>query len=449
MTLINLEDLASVVASVQTSNSKKEMHSLIGVLLRVNKNQLEDIIKLCCSTPRDAVKSNHIVALITNSYGMFPEEYESLWDEKELPLILADESPDEVEHPMSLKDARELKQSIIDGDKLSLDIIFKSLSKTSARLFWGFCFGRTLINYRKLMGGVSTVTSYSIERLQQARIIMPPHEVVAKALDSSLPNETTIEPCYPFLAPRYSRWRYWSLPFDNTHYQIITGEHYFAHRKNGRVFLFDRRGEKFSHPLPLIEGEDDCVCEFDNDGNMIEWLYRQDSPESWKEPRSVRCPNPKTVESESHMRRLVESLDEGETLRLVDGDRPYFHSGAVGGFIVPRRTFDLPLLILGGKRDADSAAIRIKVGALDGFDIYPVGYAFVKEENMPDILTPLLESNVYRECREGLIGIFHALSFDTDTNRLRAPYLTKIDTTLGISDAIQIGDLMERSSYGR
>jgi len=447
--MIHLEQLASVVASVQTSNSKTEMHNLIGSLLDDNPNQIEDILKLCCATPRDSVKPNHVVALITNCYGMFPEEYDTLWDEKEIPLILADESPDETESPLSLTAARQFKQSIIEGEAVSLDILFQSLSKTSARLFWGYCFGRTLINYRKVMGGVATRTPYSIERLQQARIIMPPHEVIIKALSSSLPTATTIEPCYPFFAPRYSRWPYWSLPFKDTHYQVVTGEHYFAHRKNGRVFLFDRRGEKFHHQQPLIEGEEDCVCELDNDGNIIEWLYKKGAPELWREPRSVRCPNPKPVESESHLRRLVESLDENETLRLMDADRPYFHSGAVGGFIVPRRTFDLPLLILGGKRDADSAAIRIKVGALDGFDIYPIGNAFVKEENMPDILTSLFESNVYRECREGLVGIFHALSFDTETNKLRAPYLTKIDTTLGVSDAIQIGDLMERSSYGR
>tara|TARA_R110000765_G_scaffold103866_1_gene193544 strand:+ start:159 stop:1496 length:1338 start_codon:yes stop_codon:yes gene_type:complete len=445
--MIHLEELASVVASIQTSNSKTEMHNLTGALLNDNPNQIEDILKLCCSTPRDSVKPNHIVALITNCYGMFPEEYESLWDEKEIPLILADESPDEVESSLSLTEARQFKSSIMQGEAISLDVLFLSLSKTSARLFWGFCFGRTLINYRKVMAGVATRTSYSIERLQQARIIMPPHEVIIKALSSSLPTNTTIEPCYPFFAPRYSRWPYWSLPFKNTHYQIVGAEHYFAHRKSGRVFLFDRRGEKFQHEHPLIEGEEDCICEFDDDGNMIEWLYKKDAPEIWKEPRSVRCPEPKIIESESHLRRLVESLEQNETLRLIDGDRPYFHSGAVGGFIVPRRTFDLPLLILGGKRD--SAGVRLKVGALDGFDIYPIGYAFVKEENLPDILTPLFESNIFRECREGLIGIFHALSFDTETNKLRAPYLTKIDTTLGISDAIQIGDLMERSSYGR
>ena len=136
--MIGLEDLASVVASIQTSNSKKEMYSLIGVLLRVNKTQIEDILKLCCATPRDSLKPNHIVALIRDCYGIFPEEYESLWDEKELPLILADESPDEVESSLSLTDARQFKESILNGEVVSLETLFTSMSKISARLFWGF-----------------------------------------------------------------------------------------------------------------------------------------------------------------------------------------------------------------------------------------------------------------------------------------------------------------------
>ena len=446
--MIHLEELASIVASIQTSESKVEMHDLIGDLLATNTNQAEDILSLCCATPRDSVKQHHIVALISNSYGMFPEEYESLGDEKELPLILADESPDEVESSITLTDARHLKKKLMDGDKMSADLLFASMSKTSARVFWGFCFGRTLINYRKVMAGVATRTSYSLERLQQARVIMTPSDVVKSALSNTLAVDFTIEPCYPFLAPRYSRWPYWTLPFTNTHYEIIAGEHIFVHRKNGRVFSFDRRGEKFVGSYNIvIDGEHDCVGEFDPHGNPVEWLHTDEQPNLWQEPRIERSVHSRIVDSDEHMRRLVESLEENESLRLMDGDRPYFHSGAVGGFTVPRRTFDLPLLILGGK--ADSHGIRIKVGALDGFDVYPIGYAFVKEENLPDILTPLFESNVYRECREGLIGIFHALSFDTSTNKLRAPYLTKIDTTLGISDAVQIGDLMERASYGR
>jgi len=440
--MIDLEHLASVVASIQTTKSEKERRSLIGVLLRVNKSQVEDIVALCCATPRDAAKDHHIIKLISNSYGLFPEEYESLGDEKELPLILADESPDEVDRSLSLREARELKTKIIEGESIHIDTISNSMSKIAARLFWGFCYGRTLINYRKLMGGVCSITPYEVERLQEARTIMPPHEVIKRALANTLPTEYTIQPCYPFFAPRYSRWRFWSLPFKETHYDIVKPNRYYAHRKAGRLFSFDRRGVALARS-PHISIEGDCVAEMDENDLVVEWLHTEDDPQIWRKPRIVRSVHARIIEDESHLRRLVESLDEDETLRLMDGERAYFHSGAVGGFIVPRRTFDLPLLILGGKRDG--AGVRIKVGALDGFDAYPVGYCFVKEENLPDTLTPLFEANAYRECVEGLIGIFHALVFDTTTNQLRAPYLTKIDTTLGFSDAVQIGDLMERA----
>ena len=130
----------------------------------------------------------------------------------------------------------------------------------------------------------------------------------------------------------------------------------------------------------------------------------------WKQDRSERARNPKEVKDRAHLRAIVQSLEQGETLRLIDGDRPYFHSGAIGGFVVPRRTFDIPLIILGGFREGEG--IRIKIAALD--------------------------------IDEGLVGIFHSLGYDHDEKKMRAPYLTRIDTTLGQSDAIQIGDLLER-----
>jgi hypothetical protein len=109
---------------------------------------------------------------------------------------------------------------------------------------------------------------------------------------------------------------------------------------------------------------------------------------------------------------------------------------------VPRRTFDIPLLILGGFRDGEG--IRIKVAALDGFDPFPVGYAFVKVDDIPDRLTRLYDAQTMLDVDEGLIGIFHSLGYDEEKKVMRAPYLSRIDTTLGQSDAIQIGDLMEK-----
>ena len=440
---MNLESLASCVAAIQTCVTKKEKYKLIGDLLNDNHSHLEDILKIICSTPKDCVKSNHIVALVSKTYGMFPEEYDSLWEEKELPLILADESPNEVESSLSLLEARQLKQSIIDGDSLSAELLFNSMSIIAAKVFWGFCFGRTLVNYKNIMSGASTKTNYSRDRLMKARVIMPAHEVILKAFKGELSDEFAIEPCYPFIAPKYSRWPYWSLPFKNTHYEIIKSQHCFVHRKNGRVFSYDKAAN-MHHASVEVAGDFDFVAEVDDTGNIVEWLYREDNPDIWKSNRIERCDNPRAVESKKHLRSLVESLDRYETLRLIDADRPYFHSGAVGGFIVPRRTFDLPLLILAGKRD--SGGVRMKIGALDGFEPYPIGYAYVDENSLPDSLVYMMESNVYRDCKEGTVGIFHALSFDKEKNILRAPYLIRLDTTLGMFDAIQIGDLMERTN---
>jgi len=440
---MNLESLASCVAAVQTARTKSEKYQLIGDMLYANPHHLEDIIKIVCATPKDRVKSNHILTLINTTYGIFPEEYDDLWEEKELPLILADESPAVVESSLTLLEARQLKQSIVDGENVNADILFKSMSRIAATVFWGFCFGRTLINYTNIMGGVCTKTDYSRDRLMNARTIMPSHDVILKAFMGDLSDNHTIEPCFAFIGPKYSRWPYWSLPFSNTHYEIIKSQHHFVHRKNGRVFCFDR-GANVSHVECDIDGEFDFVAEVDGEGTLVEWLYRDDAPDLWRSNRIERCTNSRVVESKKHLRTLVESLERYETLRLIDGDRPYFHSGAVGGFIVPRRTFDLPLLILGGKRDSEG--VRMKIGALDGFEPYPIGYAFVAEDALPHSLSYMMESNVYRECDDGTVGIFHALKFDREKNILRAPYLIRLDTTLGMYDAIQIGDLMERTN---
>ena len=192
----------------------------------------------------------------------------------------------------------------------------------------------------------------------------------------------------------------------------------------------------------MLPYHDDCVCEVDEAGNIVEWLHREGEPNLWKEGRHARATNPKKVEDRAHLRALVQSLEEGETLRLLDAEQPYYHHGAVGGFIVPRRTFDIPLLILGGFREGEG--IRIKIAALDGFDPFPVGYAYVKADEIPDRLARLYDAQGMLDIDEGIVGIFHALGYDHEEKKMRAPYLARIDTTLGQSDAMQIGDLMEK-----
>ena len=436
---MRFEDLASAVHAAQTE-PKNASH--LTVLFKRHGDDAHDIITLCCASARSSIKPHDVVRMLTKSYGLFPEEYESLMDEHEMPFLLASESPQEVEKSITLRQAIEFKEMIIGGE-INADILFKSMSQLSAMLFWGFAFGRTSINYRRIMQAVASITKYDTKHLQQMRSIMPAGDVIQRALNETLPEEYAIEPSFPFNAPTYSRWNRWSVPFTNTQYEVIRDQHYFAHRKSGRVFSFDRNGMRVRR-APIIPGEDDCVCEVNADGVVVEWLYRDGQPDLWKQARSERAVNVKRVENRAHLRTLVQSLDRNEVLRLIDGDRAYFHSGVVGGFVVPRRTFDLPLLILGGCRDGEG--IRIKVAALDGFDPYTVGYAFVKADEIPDRLARIYDAQVMLDIDEGLVGIFHSLGYEHETKTLRAPYLTRIDTTLGQSDAIQIGDLIERGA---
>lgn len=433
---MKFEALADAVAAAQNEGGR----TTLSELFTRNVESAHDIITICCSNPRTSIKPHHVVAMLAESFGLFPEEYDSLMEEQEMPLLLASESPTEVKRSITLREAIEFKSMIVEGS-INAEVLFKSMSRLSAMLFWAFAFGRTTLNYRRIMGAVADVTPYETHHLQTMRTIMPAGEVIQRAVAETLPDEYVIQPTYPFKAPTYSRWNKWSIPFPNTHYDVVRGERFFVHRRGGRIFCYDRHGSRIARD-PALEGEDDCVVEMDESGNVVEWLHRAGEPNLWKQARTNRAREPKAIDDRAHLRALVQALKEGEVLRLIDGDRPYFHSGAVGGFIVPRRTFDIPLLILGGYRDGDG--IRIKIAALDGFDPFPVGYAFVKVDEIPDRLARLYDARVMLDVDEGLIGIFHSLGYDEEKRVMRAPYLSRIDTTLGHSDAMQIGDLLEK-----
>lgn len=433
---MRFEALASAVAAAQTVESR----TVLSDVFTKHAGSAHDIITICCANPRNAIKPHHVVGMLAESFGLFPEEYDALMEEQEMPLLLASESPAEVERSLTLREVIEFKSMIVEGG-VDATVVFKSMSRLSAMLFWGYAFGRSALNYRRIMGAIADVTPYDTRHLQMMRTIMPAGEVIQRAVAETLPDEYVIQPTYPFKAPTYSRWNKWSVPFPTTHYEVVRGQHFFAHRKDGRIFCYDRHGRRIARD-PLVEGADDCVVEMDESGNVVEWLYRAKQPNLWKQERTNRATEPKAIDDRAHLRAVVQALEDGEVLRLIDAHRPYFHSGAVGGFIVPRRTFDIPLLILGGFRDGEG--IRIKLAALDGFDPFPVGYAFVKADDIPDRLTRLYQSQSMLDVDEGLIGIFHSLGYDEEKRVMRAPYLSRIDTTLGQSDAMQIGDLMEK-----
>lgn len=301
------EDLASAVYAAQTEPKDK---SILAELFKTNAIDAHEIITICCASPRTSIKGHHVISMLAESYGLFPEEYRSLMDEEEMPALLASESPSDVEQSITLRQAVEMKDMITKGE-LNADILFKSMSRLAAMLFWGYAFGRTSLNYRRIMSAVATVTKYDTRHLQKMRSIMPAGEVIQRALNETLPDEYIIQPTYPFKAPRYSRWNKWSLPFKNTHYIIVKGKHYYAHRRGDAVYCFNSDARRVARN-PILSVSYNCVCEIDSEDNIVEFLHTETNPEMWKQDRSERARNPKEVKDRAHLRAIVQSLEQGK-----------------------------------------------------------------------------------------------------------------------------------------
>ncbi len=142
------------------------------------------------------------------------------------------------------------------------------------------------------------------------------------------------------------------------------------------------------------------------------------------------------------MRLLAQNLERGERLRLIDGNRPFFHSQHVGGFVMPRRVFELPLLITGARLQKNEEWVELRIEALDGFDPSPVGIANVKKESLPTLPAFTHIPRVWTDISPPLIGQFHALR--VEHGKLHGAYLVRMDTSLGFSDALQLSEILER-----
>ena len=164
---------------------------------------------------------------------------------------------------------------------------------------------------------------------------------------------------------------------------------------------------------------------------------------------SHRAIAPKRIKDAQHLRQLCESLEEGEVLKLIDGGRPHIHSQHKGGFILPRRVYELPLLITQAKTKSDGIWASMKIEAMDGFDPIHVGYANIKKTNMPD--NPILRDGVKRfvwtELEPPLVGSFHALR--CREGNVEGAYLVSLATDKGMNDVMQYGDLWSIDGHGQ
>ena len=443
---MRLDEAANMISAVKTAEENpRAQERLLFEFLRAHQDSLLSFCSLLYG--RACVCMETVMSALHRSYGIFPEEFELIEGQPLVPSLVS-ESPDECEVSMTIPEALGAVKSLNEG--VDIRTIMLRMDKLSAECVWRRALGEApMIPRKRLLRAVAHGgATYSPERLTSALSVEPLHVVLEKAMKEQLSSTFAIEPGHPFKAPSFAAWRYWSVPFKNTNYEIVKGARYYAHKVQGEVFLYDSQCDLVLREANICY-DGDCVALVDEAGEVVEWLYTDDEPTIWESPHSERAVAPKTVKDGQHLRSLCESLKEGEVLRLIDAERPHIHSQHKGGFILPRRIYELPLLITEGKVKADGIWVSLKIEAMDGFDPIPVGYANVKRNDLPDNpgLKEATNKFVWQQLDPPLVGSFHALR--CNKGQLEGAYLVRLETRQGMSDVIQYGDLWSIDGHGQ
>ena len=443
---MRLDEAANAVAAVKTaSGNAHAQERLLYEFLRAHEDSLVEFCSLLYG--RALLKPAHVMSAIHRSYGIFPEEFEILEGAPLVPSLVS-ESPDECDVNMTIPEALSAVESIKEG--VDILTVMRRMDKISAEVVWRRGLGEApMIPRKRLLRAVAHGGGkYGPERLTSALSVESLPVVLSRAINGELSEKFRIEPGHPFKAPSFAAWRYWSKPFNDTYYDIVRGPRAYAHQVQGEMFVYNSQGEHVDAHVNLAYGGD-CVALVNEDGDVIEWLHTEDEPNLWDGKYEDRAVAPKKVKDQQHLRLLCESLEEGEVLRLLDGERSHIHSQHKGGFILPRRVYELPLLITQAKTKSDGEWASMRIEALDGFDPIHVGYANIKKNTVPDnvILKEACRRQVWSELEPPLVGSFHALR--CVKGKVEGAYLVSLATDKGMSDVVQYGDLWTIDGHGQ
>ncbi len=444
---VRLDEAAILVAAVKTAKTREQEQLLYDFLL-LNKDHIEEFCSLLYGP--SILKPEHVMSAIHRSYGVFPEEFELV---EGVPLVpsLASESPSECEEQLTIPEALSLVSSVRERG-VDIATVMNRMDRMSAELIWARALGDgpALSRKRLLRAVAHGGGTYSPERLTQALAVEDMATVLRRAINEELSSEFRIQPGHPFKGPSFARWKYWSVPFENTYYEIVDGARYYAHQVDERVFVYNTSGHMVKDlPIDTLVAGEDCIALVDGHGHIKEWLHTSDDPNLWEKTYEERAVAPKRVRDEAHLRALAESLEDGEVIRLLDGKRGHIHNGHKGGFILPRRVFELPLLITQGKTKSDGEWAMLRLEAMDGFDPIHVGYANIQKEKIPNhtVLQDGCSKPVWSDMNPPIVGSFHALR--CTQGKVEGAYLVSIATDCGLSDVMQYGDLWTIDGHGQ
>ena len=400
--------------------------------------------------------ADKLMSVISSHIGIFGEEWEGLLTgvmQGGAPLseLLASESPHHVPNGLHLT-IPEATLLLYDLQKQAtaghvINTIFTRINRECARLLWERVLGDSHhMTKGKFLRVVSHMSGYEVAHLRDVAQFNGFGATMMGAIEQTLSRAREATVNQPFTTATYRRWTKWTLPYGRTAFDVVRGKRLFAHygeRETGdqRVYYYNRSGQQVTAPRVTFD-HDEAIAEvevLDGQAHIIDVLHTDSEPQRWKKSYIERNPNARLVRDSNHLITLIKNLESGNTLRLIDADAPYFDAQCRGGYIAPRSLFEIPLLLTHLRVDNGLAVLRLAV--MDGFDME---HAATLECDATVVRVPQLSGYLTSRWTEvdHLGVIVTCMAFGYDEGTVVNPVVLRVDGSLGISDAIQKGDLL-------
>lgn len=397
-----------------------------------------------------------------------------VWDEvftgKPFVPMLAAESRENVSSGMTVKQALRHMHQLDETGVLKMA---KQMSEDEAELFWARALGENPpYPIDRFIQRCSHLAEREVMSLNAVRRVLDsnsPAEFLVKMLKYSenedLPLEV-IQPGQPFRAPVYKAWTQTTAP-PRCFAEVIRHPRRYLHISEfptgtytGVLYNRDKQliGKINSWDIPIQEP---CVLEVEAHGTIIKCitdiLSYGDDWEVYRRPMSERLSLLKglnvvgtvrtgsLLEAGESITHLINTMEEGERLRLSFNE-PY-QIGGNGGWLVTEGTYNVNLLVMSLKKDADYET-HARLGVLDGIDPYQVMEARLSVQVAQHVRNRLAKQGV-------LVGAHwlpveeQAVIVTAKVNEVRLSTMTitgeilYADDELGFSDLSQLTDIIE------
>tara|TARA_R100001510_G_scaffold37506_1_gene33853 strand:+ start:221 stop:1675 length:1455 start_codon:yes stop_codon:yes gene_type:complete len=397
-----------------------------------------------------------------------------VWDEalagKPLVPLLALESPEFGGEGMTVKQALNLMARIRDDGFLQ---IAGRLNEREALAFWSRATGeRPPLPVKRFLQMVSYLTvagAQSLQAIDAMLYTMRPGEVMQRLLAEKPDLEVrTMQPGQPFTGPVYRAWDKMTAPTD-VYAEVISNPRRYLHvtefpTGTFRGVLYSRDKQAMGKPVDLPYAEQECIMEVETDGITVthvtdllalgdDWdIHRQPYRERIDVLRTLNLQVPlkegKFVASGTDFTHLLETIEPAEKLRLVHTEG--IKVGGDGGWAILKDAFHVQLLANSIMRDAEYDTF-VRLGALDGFEVYEVGQVKLSAAVAQHVRQRLAQQGVlvgqdWLPIDEyGLVVVLEVKGFSLSDLSLTEGDVRYLDDNLGYSDVSQLTDLIEMS----